>query len=50
MWTLINAINDAFRFWDIVPTEVEYNCGTIWIKNENDGKRYAISIIECEGE
>ena len=43
----MKKIDEALNFWNITPEKIDQNCGTIWIKNKNDGKTYALTPNEC---
>jgi len=44
------AIDEILKFWELEPTEIETNVGTIWFKDTAHNKTMAITIIECEEE
>lgn len=47
---LLNAIEEMLSFENVVPDEIETNCGSVWFTDNSTGKRYYVLIGECEGE
>ena len=44
---LHQAIDEIIDFWNVSPTNIESNVGTIWFVDETTKKKYYVSICDC---
>ena len=47
---IIDALEEVFDFFGVVPEDVEYNVGTIWFKDTETKKKMFLTIGECEDD